>query len=56
VLGSVRRTTTTDITYPDGIGERVVADVGGRDQRAHPHGTFDVLEAEAGPKAFEPGT
>jgi len=31
VPGSVRRTTSTDITFPDGIGGRVVAEVRGRD-------------------------
>jgi hypothetical protein len=56
VPGSVRRTTTIDITFPDGIGERVVADVRGRDLRTNADGTFDVLEAFAVTITFEAWT
>lgn len=42
-LGSVRRTTTIDVTRPDGHGGRAVADARGRDLRTGPDGTAEVV-------------
>jgi hypothetical protein len=42
--GSVRRTTTIDTTFPDGLGGRVVIHVRGRDLHTRPAGETTVLD------------
>ncbi|HEY8524926.1 MAG TPA: DUF2889 domain-containing protein [Acidimicrobiales bacterium] len=44
VPGSVRRTTSLDMTRPDGLRGRVVADVRGQDVRTRADGAAEVLE------------
>ena len=53
---SVRRTTTADITFPEGIGGRVIADVRGRDLRTDAVGATDVLDELAVNVEIEPWT
>jgi len=43
--GSIRRTTTADISFPHGIGGTVTADVRGQDVRTDPAGAPNVTDA-----------
>jgi hypothetical protein len=53
---SVRRTSTTDITFPEGIGGTVVADVRGRDLRTDENGRPIVLDELAIGFVIDPWT
>jgi hypothetical protein len=52
----MRRTSTTDITFPEGIGGPVVADVRGRDLRTDATGNVDILDELALTITIEPWT
>jgi hypothetical protein len=52
--GSVRRTTTVDTAFPDGIGGRVVLRVRGRDLRTGAAGASDILDELAVDLELEP--
>jgi hypothetical protein len=54
--GSVRRTTSIDITFPDGIGNRVVADIRGRDLRTNADGSSEPLDQLAVTMTLDPWT
>ncbi len=52
--GSMRRTSTTDITFPEGIGGTVVADIRGRDLRTDDVGNAIVVDRLELTLAIEP--
>jgi hypothetical protein len=51
---SVRRTTTTDVTFPDGIGSTVVVDLRGRDLYTDTRGDAVVIDELAMTISIEP--
>ena len=54
--GSMRRTSTTDIKFPDGIGGTVVVDIRGRDLRTDDSGDAAVVDELELRISFEPWT
>ncbi len=56
VPGSMRRTSTTDIKFPDGIGGTVVVDIRGRDLRTDDSGDAAVVDELELRISFEPWT
>jgi hypothetical protein len=54
--GSIRRTTSADISFPHGIGRAVTADVRGQDVHTTAAGDAEVTDAFAATFTIDPGT